>query len=297
MLKKTSVFLCVCLLYQTMSSSPVLAWGLDVHRFITDRAIQILPQPLRSFFQKHRAFVVEHSVDPDLWRSAGFVEEPSRHFLDLDAFGEYPFSELPRDRESARERFGSEMIEKEGQVPWRTVEINQRLVDAFEQLKPEGNRYAAEDVKFFSAILSHYVSDAHVPFHTVKNYDGQLTGQTGIHSRFETELFLRYQREIVVSPPRLYPVERPLDLMFGILLKSFTLVDPILNADLKSIEGLESYDEIYFQRLFRSTRSILESQVSDSISTVASMIVGAWEKAGRPDLPLEAKVVNRKIRP
>ena len=27
----------------------------------------------------------------------------------------------------------------------------------------------------------HYVSDAHVPFHAVLNYDGQLTGQLGIH--------------------------------------------------------------------------------------------------------------------
>jgi hypothetical protein len=275
---------------------PALAWGLDIHRFITGRMIGILPEEIRPFFEKHRGFIVEHSIDPDLWRNAGFAEEPPRHFLDLDAFGLYPFTELPRDHEAAIEKFGKDRIEKEGGVPWRTVEIYQRLVQAFEQLKTGSNVYASEDIQFFSAALSHYVSDAHVPFHAARNYDGQLTNQHGIHSRFETELFLRNRKRLRVRPEPIYPVTRPLDLIFDTLLKSFTLVDPVLKADREAALGREEYDDVYFAKFYAQTQPLLERRLSDSITAVASIIVSAWDRAGKPELPLKVNRAPRKIR-
>jgi hypothetical protein len=274
----------------------LFAWGLDVHRFITERAIATLPGAVRPFFEKHRAFIVEHSIDPDLWRSVGFAEEPPRHFLDLDSFGSYPFRELPRDRDAAIQKFGKERIEKEGQVPWRTAEIYQRLVQAFGEHKAATNAYALENIKFFSAALAHYVSDAHVPFHAVKNYDGQLTNQHGIHSRFETELVLRYRDRLTIRASPTFPIANPLDFVFDALLRSFTLVDPILKADRESAEGREEYDDAYFERFFLKTRHILEQRLNDSISGVASMIVSAWEKGGKPELPLEVKRSPKKIK-
>lgn len=288
----TPLVLCLVLLIP----QPILAWGLDIHRLITNRAVDLLPARLRPFFEKHRSFVVEHSIDPDLWRSAGFMEEPPRHFLDLDAFGSYPFKELPRDRNAAIRKFGKERIEKEGTLPWRTVEIYERLVQAFEQLKAGTNFYALDDIKFFSAALSHYVSDAHVPFHAVKNYDGQLTNQHGIHSRFETELVLRNRDKLALRPPPIHPVPNPLDSVFDTLLKSFTFVDPVLKADREAAKGREEYDDVYFERFFVRVRPILDRRLSDSATAVASMIASAWEKAERPDLPLEVKRIPRKIR-
>jgi len=73
------------------------AWGFTGHKFITDRAIDLLPPEIRPFFQKFRTTVVEHSIDPDTYRTIGFVEEPPRHFLDMDAYGPFPFKELPHD--------------------------------------------------------------------------------------------------------------------------------------------------------------------------------------------------------
>jgi hypothetical protein len=274
----------------------VFGWGLELHRFITDRAIGLLPLAIRPFFEKHRGFVVEHSIDPDLWRSAGFMEEAPRHFLDLDAFGSYPFTELPRNREAAIGKFGKDRIEQEGEVPWRTVEIYQRLAQAFEQLKPDSNAYALDDIKFFSAALSHYVSDAHVPFHAAKNYDGQLTNQHGIHSRFETDLFLRNRARLSIRPAPIYPVTQPLDLIFDALLKSFTFVDPILKADREAALGREEYDDVYFEKFYAQSRHILERRINDSIAAVASMIAGAWENGGKPELPLEVKRVTTRIR-
>ena len=69
--------------------------------------------------------------------------------------------------------------------------------------------YSRDNIKFFSSVLAHYVSDGHVPFHAVLNYDGQLTGQWGIHSRFETELFERYRATLRVVPKPVVPVAEP----------------------------------------------------------------------------------------
>ena len=93
-------------------------------------------------------------------------------------------------------RYGREFVDKNGTLPWRTEEIYTKLVEAFTQKAA----YSRENIKFFSSVIAHYVADAHVPFHAALNYDGQLTGQWGIHARFETELFERYRAQLVVKP-------------------------------------------------------------------------------------------------
>lgn len=285
-----AALLCVCVL-----PYPLQAWGLDVHRFVTSGAIDALPSHIRPFFVKHRNFIVEHSVDPDLWRNAGFTEEPPRHYLDLDSYGTYPFKALPRDRAAAIRKFGREKLEREGQLPWRVDEVFGRLVQAFQEQKTGGRPYSLDDIKFFTAVISHYVSDAHVPFHAVKNYDGQLTNQHGLHSRFETEAVLRYQPQLSIRPGALVSVSSPIDFVFDALLRSFTFVDPILKADGEAVRGREVYDDGYFDQFFGKVRPILERQLGDSISSVASIIVSAWEKGGRPDLPLEVKRPPKKV--
>ena len=125
--------------------------------------------------QKYQTSIVEHAIDPDLWRTAGWEQEPPRHFLDMDAYGPYPFPNFPREQDEAIKRYGADFVVKNGQLPWRAAEIYQKLVEAFRQQAP----YSRDNIKFFSSVLTHYVSDAHVPFHAVLNYDGQLTGQCG----------------------------------------------------------------------------------------------------------------------
>jgi hypothetical protein len=61
-----------------------------------------LPAEIRPYFQKHRGFIVEHAIDPDLWRTVDWVEEPPQHFLDMDAFGPAQFDTLPTDIRRSR---------------------------------------------------------------------------------------------------------------------------------------------------------------------------------------------------
>lgn len=276
--------------------APAAAWGFEAHRFVTDRAIDLLPPELRPYFQKYRPFIVEHTIDPDLWRSAGFEEEPPRHFVDLDAYGRPPFDALPHDYNAAVAKFGRERVDKNGLLPWRTAEMHERLTRAFRQQADGTSGYAYEDVKFFSAIVSHYVGDAHVPLHSVLNYDGQLTNQHGIHGRFESELFRRYQSRLDLKPRNMAPVLDAREFIFSTLADSFKDVEPLLDADRRAVAGRAQYDDGYYDMLFASAGSALQRRLSDSIAAVAAAITGAWERAGKPPLPVDPPRANRKVR-
>ena len=274
------------------SPAPAGAWGFDVHRYILTRAIPLLPAEIRPFFEKFQPVIVEHAIDPDLWRTAGWELEPPRHFMDLDAYGPPPFSQVPRVYDEAVRRYGKEFVDKNGTVPWRTDEIFKKLTEAFTQQAP----YARENIKFFSSVLGHYAADARVPFHAALNYDGQLTRQWGIHARFETELFARYQDRLRVTPAPPVPVANAAEFVFASLIAGFALVQPILEADKAAVGGREEYDDEYFAQFFAKVQPVLERRLGESISGVASLITSAWVAAGRPALPVEERRLPRKVR-
>ena len=272
------------------------AWGFEVHKLIADRAIDLLPGQIRPFFQKHRTFIVEHAVDPDLWRNAGFTEEPPRHFVDLDAYGPPPFAELPAEYDRAIQTYGAEFVLRNGTLPWRTAEMYGQLRRSFELQKSRVPGYALENVKFYSAVLAHYVADGHVPFHAVLNYNGQLTGQIGIHSRWETELVILRRSDWTITPTPLAHVSDPRGAMFDVLKAGFPLAEQILRADKEAVAGKDEYDRAYFDAMFDATRPIMEQQLSRAVGAVASFITSAWEDAGRPDLPVDPPVEVKKVR-
>ena len=278
--------------------APAQAWGFEAHKFIMDRAIALLPAELRAMFEAHRAAVVERSIDPDTWQNAGFdaLESPN-HFLDLDweGYGKYPYEGLPRDYTAAIAKFGKPRIEQNGTVPWRTEEMYGSLRRAFEAYGRRG-AFGRYDILNFSAWLAHYVSDAHVPFHAVENYDGQLTGQQGIHSRFESIMFERYQAQLAIAPKPMTPIRNPRDFIFDTIIAGTQLVPPILKSDLEAIGSRDVYDDAYYAAFFKANRPVLERRVNESIAAVAAMITGAWEAAGKPALPLNPPAAPQRRR-
>jgi hypothetical protein len=273
--------------------APAGAWGFEAHKYILDRAIDLLPPEIRPYFVKYRAAIVEHAIDPDLWRNVGFdADESPRHFVDMDAYGPSPFTELPRDFDAAVKRYGREFVVKNGLLPWRTQEIHLKLVEAFTQKAT----YSRDNIKYFSAFLAHYLSDAQVPFHAALNHDGQLTGQWGIHSRFETETFERYRGLLDVRPKSIVAVKSARDFAFDSLVTSFAHVQAILDADKAVVANRDLYDDEYFEAFFGKVKPILEQRLADSITAVASAVAAAWQDAGRPALPLDAPRLPRKVR-
>ena len=282
-----------------LSPAPVAAWGFEAHKFIADRAIDLLPPELKPVFEKRRAFVIERAIDPDLWRLSGWDDEDPNHFLDIDneAFGPYPFAGLPRDYDAAVQKFGKEFIHQQGTVPWRVQEFYGRLQRAFESLNRQpSSGFALDNIVYYSAILAHYVGDAHVPLHAVVNYDGQLTMQNGVHSRWESELFERSRGHLKVMPSVPTPVGKPRDFIFDTVLASNRLSQGVLEADRAAANGREFYDDEYFAAFERSAFPVLEQRVNESITAVASVIIGAWQQAGRPIVPLDPPRTPRRIR-
>ena len=281
----------------TLLPAPAFAWGFDAHKFITEQMLALLPAELKPLFERRKAFVIERSIDPDLWRNVGWETEPPNHFVDLDYYGTYPFSNLPHDYDRAVQRFGREVVHEQGTLPWRTQEFYGRLERAFASLKRPSPGYAADDIVLFSAIIAHYVGDGHVPLHAVVNYDGQVTNQRGIHSRWESELFERNRTRLKIAPGPIRVIADPREFMFETLLASNQLAEGVLAADKKAAAGREFYDDGYFSVLAQEQLGVLERRINESITAVASMIVSAWQQAGRPAIPEPSARSPRRIAP
>jgi len=276
------------------------AWGFPAHKHIADRMIALLPVEIRPLFEARRAFIVERSVDPDLWRNVGWNDEPPNHFLDMDAepFGAYPFDALPREYDRAVEKFGRDVVHREGLLPWRVAEFYGKLERAFASLgRPSPSPYALDDIALFTAVLCHYVADGHVPLHAVKNYDGQLTGQPGAHSRFESDLFERYTARLAVVPAPRPPVLEPRTEMFRILLESNRLAERMLAADRAAARGRDYYDDQFFEAFRVEALPVVDQRVADSIAATAAFVAGAWQRAGRPAVPVSLSRSPRRVPP
>jgi hypothetical protein len=279
-------------------SARVGAWGFEAHKFVMDRAIALLPAEIKPLFDANRAAVVERAIDPDTWQNAGYDDlESPHHFLDLDweGYGKYPYPDLPRDYTAAIATFGKARIDQNGTLPWRVEEMYGNLRRAFEAYGRRG-AFGRYDILHSAAWLAHYVSDAHVPFHAVVNYDGQLTGQHGIHARFESLLFERYQAQLTIAPKPMAPIRNPRDFIFETVIAGTQLVPPILKSDLDAIGTRDVYDDAYYAAFFKANRGVLERRVNESIAAVAAMIAGAWEAAGRPAIPLDAPSAPQRRR-
>jgi hypothetical protein len=62
------------------------------------------------------------------------------------------------------------VIDTQGLLPWRAQEFYGRLQREFESLKQkEIPGYAPDNIVLYAAVLTHYVSDGHVPLHAVVN--------------------------------------------------------------------------------------------------------------------------------
>lgn len=246
------------------------------------RAIDLLPSEIAPFFETHRDELTLRVNDPDLWRVAGW-DEAHHHFLDFGAppFGRFPFSSLPRDRDAAVQKFGASTLHEYGELPWRAAEMADKVRDAFARLGRRAS-FAASDLTLFSAAAAHYVQDAHQPLHAHVNYDGQETGQRGVHARFETALFERFEDRLIIRPSAPKPIVDVRDATFDVLLDSYQLVSGLLAADRMARRGRDGYDDIYFEEFFVHTKPLLERRLGDAITATAGMILGAWAEAGQP---------------
>jgi len=181
-----------------------------------------------------------------------------------------------------------------GILPWHLEQYHRRITQAF---KDED----ASRILRLCAEMGHYVGDAHVPLHTTENYNGQMTGQTGIHGFWESripELFADETYDYFVGKAEY--IENPRDYYWGIVLKSHALVDSVLRTERRLRLTFPADQQMVFdERLGRTIKTqspefaaawdlemqgMVEERFRAAIRSIGSVWYSCWVDAGQPDL-------------
>ena len=281
--RKWKVFLVVGLVWLINSG-----WGFFGHRQINRHAIFLLPTEMMGFYKYHLEFIEESAVNPDKRRYA-VKGEAARHYLDMDRYdGKF----LPERWEEAMACYGEDSLDAHGVLPWNLSRTVGALRQAFLTKDPDR-------ILRLSADLGHYVGDAHVPLHTTSNYDGQQTGQHGLHSFWESRLpelyFEKY--DLLIGHAAYVP-----DLsshIWKIVHRSSSMVDSVVHLEQRLFQVHGNYKYGFETRSGSTVKTVsadyarlyhevldgmVERQMRCSIKCVADLWFTAWVDAGQPNL-------------
>ncbi len=264
-------------------------WGFFGHKKINELAIYTLPDELRPFYKGHSLEIIAWSVAPDQRRYV-IAEEGAKHYIDLDLYDSFP---LPKYWNQAVEKYGEDYLRERGIVPWNTYFVYHQLVNAM------ADKNHKRIIKL-SADLGHYVADAHVPLHTTSNYNGQFTGQLGIHAFWESRLPELYFDSYDLFTNRARYIEDVQEELWQTIEESNALLETVLQLDKELTQTVgEDKKYAYMQRGKKIIRmpseyyaskynelagGMVEQRMREAIFRVSSLWFSAWVDAGQPVL-------------
>lgn len=287
-------------------------WGFFAHKRINELAVFTLPTELFGFYKDNIHFITEHAVDPDK-RRYGVKGEAPRHYIDIDHYCKHdsscnPFDLVPRRWNDAVAKFSEDTLMEYGIVPWHISNMTYRLTKAFEEKN-------IKRILRTSAEIGHYIGDAHVPLHTTENYNGQMTGQYGIHGFWESRLPELYEPDYDFFVGKAKYVESPLDKAWDVVEASHTALDSVLRFEKELTEEFDEDDKFSYEERGRMIVKVysaefsnayhlrlngqVERRMKEAIITVGSLWYTAWVNAGQPNLdeisPEELKDLKEEI--
>ncbi len=205
---------CILISVLFLISTQAFAWGKQGHAIINQTAAYLLAEESDKNFLREHAFDLEYfSNVPDIiWKQEKtFAVETPQHFMDMEIFERILKFEKPKlfskskiklslklpealllDREEFDKKY-PEITAKAGRSWWRIRELfdalkkqSQFLADP--KISPKERRELQAKWLVLAGVIGHYVGDLSQPLHCTENYDGQLSGQKGIHSYFEDKM-------------------------------------------------------------------------------------------------------------
>ena len=262
------------------------SWGFYGHKLIVEWSIYGLPEDMFSFYYKHKAYLEEYSVLPDVLKNSE-EGEYCRHYIDLEHYD--TLIHLNFNVDSCM-RLKS--CCNKGVLPFILKDEYNKLVKAFQDQN-------VKSILRQSGVLSHYCSDLCVPLHTTENYNGQFTGQKGVHPLWESYLLekFNFQYDLYrIFAHSEFNLERRVLLE---LYQSHALVKPLLKSHKhcqnnwgdhtygffkRKNKIIKGYSED-FQWCFHTKISAqIEGQLRRSIQLTTDLWFSAWKMAGKPDL-------------
>jgi len=253
------------------------AWGPNAHRLVVNKAIDTLPPELRPWFEVNRPYLSQHVTEP-LSALAKNPAEIRYQRIELEKFGRFPYEGLPRDYNAAVKKLTRPVLEAAGVLPWQIGVYSERLTKNMK----EGKWQEARDN---AALLAFYVAEAHDPFSTTDNFDGHLSGQTGVDSRFDTNLVDRFALFLYVRPNDAYFISDPTDHAFEDCLTAHSWIQAILLADRRARADQHDYTDEYYDHFYNTAGAIVIRQLSEAATEIGSYWLTAWINAGKPQPP------------
>ena len=251
-------------------------WGTQAHQLVNARAVENLPEPLRTYFRARKIYLVEHATDPDLL-AQNDRSERLHHYTDADAYDKDPFPIL-RKQFLDQSRPPSSVERRNGDSIWQIEVVANELAAALRNRRwDDANRAAV--------FLAHYASDLTQPLHTLTNYDGQSTHQAGVHSRFETEMVNALKDGWALKTQPATHVANLRARIFAEFLASYRQGEAVLAADRSAVASRTYVDPQFIPSFQKLAGPLAEKRLEAAISFVSSLWYTAWVRAGRPTLP------------
>lgn len=257
--KLLAMFFLVFVFNLLVQGSRAWGWGARGHGLVATTAAYVLAdEDLKGEnakrFLKDNSFDLEYYANvPDVvWKKpATFGEEAFNHFMDSEAFSKV-LKETPEDLKLSREAFNKkhpDLSNKEGRAFWRIREFNERLEKLAERLRDtklvgKERQKAQMEWLILAGTMSHYLGDLAQPMHVSENYDGQKTGQKGIHQFYEETLVDELHPELATEVLKVtkaryaafkkeYGGKSVLDILLNLRQESHGQVDKLMETDKK----------------------------------------------------------------
>ena len=287
MKQRLLLVVCVCAIVGLSS------WGFLMHRTINQLVIYELPKSMQPFFYKNMDYIVKQSVRPDERRNTDSLEA-SKHFIDFEAFGDSAAWKMPYDWNEAVTKYSKDTLLEYGYVPYVIITMKVRLTDAFRQKN-------TDSILFYAADMGHYIGDAHVPLHTTINYDGQMTGQKGLHSLWESTVpALDFNTYNLSSKHKAKYLKDPAQAVWESLRLTHQLVPDVLRLETETSKDFvdstkyrvqirrgresKSYSTDFARAYSKRLGPTVNQQAIRSANMFADFLYTCWVDAGKPDL-------------
>jgi hypothetical protein len=259
-------------------SAILISWGGVGHSKISE-SVSLSFNPQMQDFQSWVVFLRDHASDADYRKSTDLTESP-RHFIDIDSYADFiTKGRIPQTLDSVNSIYGSAFVIDNGTLPWSTKA-------SFDSLRNCMQRHDFVKAQVFAADLGHYVADGHMPLHITKNYNGQLTGTTGIHSRYESTMINAYVSQINYTGGNISKISDVNQYIFDYLYTNNGYCDSVLSADTyaKSLAGGSTSSSTYKTALWNQSKVFTVELFKRASHALAELIYTAWIQAGSPSL-------------
>ncbi|MEM9328064.1 MAG: zinc dependent phospholipase C family protein, partial [Bacteroidota bacterium] len=231
-------------------------------------------------------------VNPDMRRYTNKLEAP-RHYIDIDVYGDSALWTMPRYWKDAVAKYTEDTLLAYGVVPWHINKVRYELTNAL-QAKD------ASRILRYSADIGHYIADANVPLHTTVNYNGQLTGQRGIHGFWESRLPELFFDEYDFFVGKASYLDDPQLEAWRAVTQAHLAMDSVLRFERELSERFDESKKYSFEQkgasLIRvysydfskayheALGGMVERQMRSAVKMVGDFWFTCWVDAGQPDL-------------